>query len=300
MNGIIIINKPKDYTSFDVVAVMRKLLGEKKIGHTGTLDPMATGVLPILIGRATKLQTFISDANKEYFADFKLGVTTDTLDITGKVLSSAISSVKKDELQNVLSQFRGEISQVPPMFSAVQKNGVRLYDLARKGIEISRDARKVTIHKLELLSFDENLQQGAFMVNCSKGTYVRTLCDDIGKKLGCGAVLTALQRTKTSCFDIKNSITLDEARKFSAEKTLINHILPCDAALESYAKIKISLPQSTRFKNGGSLDLARVFPDFKLTDQQFVRVYSAENKFIGLGCVNLEKNELAVACLVEL
>lgn len=299
MNGIIIINKPKDYTSFDVVAVMRKLLGEKKIGHTGTLDPMATGVLPILIGRATKLQSFISDANKEYIADFKLGVTTDTLDITGKVLSSTISSVKKYELQNVLSQFRGEISQVPPMFSAVQKNGVRLYDLARKGIEISRDARKVTIHKLELLSFDETSQSGAFLVNCSKGTYVRTLCDDIGKKLGCGAVLTDLQRIKTSCFDIKNSITLDDARTFSANNTLTNHILPCDAALRNYAKLKISLPQATRFKNGGNLDLARVFPTFKLTDKQVVRVYYSENKFIGLGCVNLEKNELAVACLVE-
>lgn len=300
MNGIIIINKPKSFTSFDVVAVMRKLLKEKKVGHTGTLDPIATGVLPILIGRATKLQSFISDSNKEYIAKFQLGITTDTLDITGKVLSSSKSNVKRSEFERILDEFRGEINQIPPMFSAVQKNGVRLYSLARKGIEVSRDARKVIVNELKLLNFDENLQQGAFMVNCSKGTYVRTLCDDIGKKLACGAVLTDLQRTKACNFDIKDSITLEEAKNFAENNTLVDHILPSDTALENFNKISISSLQTTRFKNGGSLSLDRISTKIELKNSEIVRIYSNDAHFIGLGKVNLEKNEIAVECLVEI
>lgn len=300
MNGIIIINKPKSFTSFDVVAVMRKLLKEKKIGHTGTLDPMATGVLPILIGRATKLQSFISDSNKEYIAKFQLGITTDTLDVTGSILSSAKSNVKITEFEKVLDEFRGEINQIPPMFSAVQKNGVRLYNLARKGIEVPRDARKIIINELKLLSFDEDLQQGAFVVNCSKGTYVRTLCDDIGQKLGCGAVLTDLQRTKTCNFDIKNSITLEEAKNFAENNILVDHILPCDVALENFNKISISALQTTRFKNGGSLNLDRVSTKTKLKDSELVRIYSNDANFIGLGKVNFGKNEISVTCSVEI
>ena len=300
MNGIIIINKPKDYTSFDVVAVMRRLLGEKKIGHTGTLDPMATGVLPILVGRATKLQSFILEADKEYIATFQLGITTDTLDITGKVLNSVTSQVKALELEDVLSSFRGKIKQVPPMYSAVQKNGVRLYDLAREGIEVEREAREVTINELRLLSFDEASQSGTFLVNCSKGTYVRTLCDDIGKKLGCGAVLTNLQRTKTCDFDIKNSITLDEARELTANGTLMEHILPCDVVLKQYKEVKLSEAQVNRFKNGGKLSLDRISNLGRLEKDEFVRVYGRDDKFIGLGKVNLEKNEMAAACLMEI
>ncbi len=300
MNGIIVINKPKDYTSFDVVAVMRRLLGEKKIGHTGTLDPMATGVLPILVGRATKLQSFILEADKEYIATFQLGLTTDTLDITGKMLSSVTSQVKAFELEDVLASFRGRIKQVPPMYSAVQKNGVRLYDLARKGIEVEREAREVTIHELRLLSFDDASQSGTFLVNCSKGTYVRTLCDDIGKKLGCGAVLTDLQRTKTCDFDIQNSITLDEARELAANGVLHKSILPCDAVLKQYKAIKLSDAQVNRFQNGGKLSLDRISNLGRLEKDEFVRVYSREDKFIGLGKASPQKNELAVACLMEI
>ena len=299
MNGIIVINKPKDYTSFDVVAVMRRLLSEKKIGHTGTLDPMATGVLPILVGRTTKLQSFILEADKEYIATFQLGVTTDTLDITGKVLSSVTSQVKALELKDVLASFRGKIKQVPPMYSAVQKNGVRLYDLARKGIEVEREAREVTINELRLLRFDEASQSGTFLVNCSKGTYVRTLCDDIGKKLGCGAVLTNLQRTKTCDFDIKNSITLDEARELAANGVLHKSILPCDVVLKQYKAVKLPDAQVNRFKNGGKLSLDRISNLGRLEKDELVRVYSRDDKFIGLGKASPEKNELAVACLVE-
>lgn len=300
MNGIIIIDKPKDYTSFDVVAVMRKLLGEKKIGHTGTLDPMATGVLPILIGRATKLQSFIMEADKEYIAEFRLGVVTDTLDITGKVIASMLSRVKKSDVEAVLTQFKGRIKQVPPMYSAVQKNGVRLYDLARRGIEVEREEREVFIHELKLLSFDETLQAGTFLVNCSKGTYVRALCDDIGKKLGCGAVLTGLQRTKTCDFDIKNSVALDEAKNFAINGTLEEHILPCDFILKQYRKIEISAAQVNRFQNGGSLSLDKVHGLGMVNQGELVRIYSCGRKFIGMGRVNVEKKEISIACLIEI
>lgn len=301
MNGIIIINKPKDYTSFDVVAVMRKLLNTKKIGHTGTLDPLATGVLPILIGRAAKLQNFIPDTNKEYIASFRLGITTDTLDITGKTITSVTSNINKEQIENTLSKFRGNISQVPPMFSAVQKNGVRLYDLARKGLEVEREARPVTIFKLKLIEFDESLQSGKLLVNCSKGTYIRTLCDDIGKSLKVGAILTDLQRTKACSFDIKSSITLDFARELAQKNSLEQYVLPCDIFLKDYKKAIISPAQETRFKNGGTLSLDRINNLADFNDNKFIRIYSnPQKKFIGLGKINKIKNEISVACLIDI
>ena len=300
MNGIIVINKPKDYTSFDVVAIMRRLLGEKKVGHTGTLDPMATGVLPILVGRATKLQSFILEADKEYIATFKLGMTTDTLDITGTVLTSVESQVEKRAVEDVLNSFRGRIQQVPPMYSAIQKNGVRLYDLARKGIKVEREAREVTINTLQLLNFDLASQIGTVLVNCSKGTYIRALCDDIGKKLGCGATLVELQRTKTGEFDIKHSITLDEAKTLASKNCLVEHLLPCDTILLAYPKVKVSQPQATRFKNGSTLSLDRLNFNSALYNTDLVRVYTQDNDFIGLAQINIPQNELSVSCLIDI
>ena len=300
MNGIIVINKPKDYTSFDVVAIMRRLLGEKKVGHTGTLDPMATGVLPILVGRATKLQSFILEADKEYIATFKLGMTTDTLDITGTVLTSVESQVEKRAVEDVLNSFRGRIKQVPPMYSAIQKNGVRLYDLARKGIKVEREAREVTINTLQLLNFDLASQIGTVLVNCSKGTYIRALCDDIGKKLGCGATLVELQRTKTGEFDIKHSITLDEAKTLASKNCLVEHLLPCDTILLAYPKVKVSQPQATRFKNGSTLSLDRLNFNSALYNTDLVRVYTQDNDFIGLAQINIPQNELSVSCLIDI
>ncbi len=301
MNGIIIVDKPEGYTSFDVVAVMRKLLGEKKVGHTGTLDPMATGVLPVLLGRATKLQALLPITEKEYIAKIKLGLATDTLDITGKVLSSVSTCIKKKEFQTALEPFAGEIDQLPPMYSAVQKDGVRLYTLARKGIEVERSPRKVVINKLELLRFDEVLQKGELLITCSKGTYIRTLCDDIGKKLGCGAVLAGLQRTKACGFSLKDSISLDKARELTANNNLQKYVLPCDLPFKSFNAANITLPQANRFRNGSALSLDRVSFNngLKLSESKIVRVYSAEIGFIGLGKINLEKGELYVACLLE-
>lgn len=302
MNGIIIIDKPQNYTSFDVVAVMKKLLGEKKVGHTGTLDPMATGVLPILLGRATKLQAFLPVTEKEYIAKVKLGVTTDTLDITGKIISSVATYIKKEEFQTALKGFIGEIEQLPPMYSAVQKNGVRLYTLARKGIEVERPSRKVVISRLDLLRFNEALQEAELLINCSKGTYIRTLCDDIGQKLGCGAVLTELQRTKACGFSLNDSISLDKTRNLAANNSLQKYILPCDAPFKSFNVANITQPQANRFRNGGGLSLDRVCFNNKqeLKDREVIRVYNEKESFLGLGKVNFEKGELSVACLVEI
>ena len=294
MNGILIIDKPKNFTSFDVIAVLRKTLKIKKIGHTGTLDPMATGVLPILLGSATKIQALIPDNDKEYIAKFQLGKTTDTLDITGKIILETESHVKKEELLGILKNFKGNIKQIPPMYSAVQKNGVRLYDLARKGIEIERETRPVTIYKLELLGFDENSQEGELFVSCSKGTYIRSLCDDIGKMLGCGAVLTELRRTKACNFDLSSSISLEKAKELASENKISEKIIPIDKIFDHYEKIKISEAQATRFKNGGSLDLDRLKFKYIPKDEAIICVYDHEDIFLGLGKVNLDKNELAI------
>lgn len=180
MNGVLILNKPRGFTSFDAVAVVRKYSGQRKIGHTGTLDPNATGVLPLLLGNATKAQAIISNHDKEYVAGFRLGLTTDTLDVWGEKKTEKESYISKKDIEAVIPEFTGEITQIPPMFSAVQQGGRRLYELARKGVEVQRESRKVTVYMLKLLSFDESSQTGQLFVFCSKGTYIRTLIDDIG------------------------------------------------------------------------------------------------------------------------
>lgn len=202
MDGIIILDKPEDFTSFDMVAKMRRLLGTRKVGHAGTLDPMATGVLPIFVGRATKCCDILPNQNKRYTATFQLGYTTDTLDATGRVLTRTEVSATKEDVEKALESFRGEIMQLPPMYSAIQINGKRLYDLARQGIEIEREKRPVTITELNLLSADDTQHIYQIDVACSKGTYIRTLCADIGEALGCGATMTALRRTEAAGFSI--------------------------------------------------------------------------------------------------
>lgn len=290
MNGILIIDKPKDFTSFDMIAVTRRILHERKIGHTGTLDPMATGVLPILIGNATKVQSLLPDTNKEYQAKFQLGMTTDTLDITGKVLSQCQSYISKEEFQKVLENFRGDILQVPPMYSAVSKNGVRLYELARKGIEIEREARKVNISKLILNSFDEDTQSGMLTVSCSKGTYIRSLCDDIGKVLNCGAVMTDLRRTFACGYSIADAVTLDELKNTSDFSGILKSV---DSIFTCYDSVQITEKQAFRFSNGGGLMLSRINSLENIFDGKFYRVYFEEN-FLGLGIISLEKQELSV------
>lgn len=294
MNGIIVIDKENGYTSFDVVAKMRRICGEKKIGHTGTLDPMATGVLPILIGNATKAQSLLPESDKEYEATFSFGITTDTLDITGKVLSQTESNVKSEDLETVLPQFRGDIMQLPPMYSAVSKDGVRLYELARKGLVTEREVRPITVYKLDLLNFDEQLQSAQILVKCSKGTYIRSICDDIGQALGCGAVMTSLRRVTACGYTLDDAITLEKAKELSENGMLEEYLRPTESVFACYPSVKVTEAQAVRFKNGGGLMLSRTDVDDNSENGAYYRVYNSSDVFLGLGYVNKEKEELSV------
>ena len=287
MNGVIVIDKPQGFTSFDVIAVVRKLTRQRKTGHTGTLDPNATGVLPVLLGSATKAQDLIVNHDKTYVAEFRLGLTTDTLDIWGEVKTERESHVVKDEIQRLLPRFTGEIRQIPPMFSAVQKNGVRLYDLARKGVEVEREARAVTVYRLELLSFDEKAQSGALCVACSKGTYVRTLIDDLGAELGVGAVMTALRRTEACGYTLADCVTLDELKELCESGEIAQKIRPAESLFVSYEAVAVSAAQAKRFQNGAALDLARTaLKNRSLPNGEKLRVKDPSGNFLGLGIVS--------------
>lgn len=295
MNGVLLIDKPQEFTSFDVVAVIRRLAGQKKIGHTGTLDPNATGVLVVLLGNATKAQDLILNHDKTYIADFKLGITTDTLDIWGEVTNEKKSSVTGEDIQNIIPKFTGEISQIPPMFSAVQKNGQRLYDLARQGIEVERESRRVTIYSLKLLEFDEQTQCGKLKAACSKGTYIRTLIDDIGRVLGVGAVMTGLRRTSACGFDISDCITLDRAKELAENGELEEKLLSVENLFESLGYVSISDAQARRFSNGGALDIDRTYlKKLDIKDGDIFRVKDRKNNFLGLGVVDVKKRLLKI------
>ena len=296
MNGVLVIDKPEDFTSFDVIAVVRGVCGTKKAGHTGTLDPMATGVLPVLLGNATKAQSLMPDSDKAYEAEFMLGVRTDTLDITGSVTARKEARLRYEDIERVLPQFRGEIMQLPPMYSAVSVDGRRLYDLARQGIEVEREKRAVTIERLELLGFDEKTQTGRLSVSCSKGTYIRTLIDDIGEKLGTYAVMTKLRRTLACGYGIDEAIPLDELRALKESqgiKAVQKLIKPTETVFAPYRAVYVSAAQAKRFKNGGGLDAGRtVLAKMNKQNGEIFRVYERDGGFLGLGKVNLEKAEL--------
>lgn len=216
--GVILVNKHKGVTSHDIVFKIRRLFGTKKVGHTGTLDPLATGVLPVLVGRAAKAAEYLLSENKKYIAELKLGVTTDTEDITGTILSKTDTLPTKSEFFDACRQFVGEIQQVPPMYSALKVNGEKLVDLARRGIEIEREARKITVYSLEHEVINEAEGLYRISVACSKGTYIRTLCKDIGERLGCGATMTELIRTESGTFNINDSYTIAELEEMDLEK----------------------------------------------------------------------------------
>lgn len=294
MNGALIIDKPQDFTSFDVVAVVRKICKTKKVGHTGTLDPMATGVLPILIGNATRAADILPDSDKTYIATFKLGLTTDTEDITGKVLSQAEVNVGRQMLSDVCERFHGKVMQIPPMYSAIKKNGVPLYDLARQGISVERETREIFVARLELGNYDEQKGEGCITVECSKGTYIRTLIADIGAALGCGAVMTSLRRSKACGFDISEAITLDELKKLAENGETEQKLISTQRLFESLASVKVTEKQQIRFCNGGSLDRGRLPLAKNITDKTRVRVVSPEGKFLGIGEYREETNEVAM------
>ena len=290
MNGLILLDKPKGFTSFKAAAAIRRIFGEKRVGHTGTLDPMATGVLPILIGRSTRLCSYVLEADKRYTATVRLGITTDSLDITGEVISEREVNVSDEALKTALESFIGTYDQIPPMFSAIKKDGVRLYDLARKGEEVERTPRSVTIKELNFVK--RNGDEFVIDVLCSKGTYIRSLADDIGKLLGCGACLTALRRTKTAQFRIEQCVTLEEL-----EKDPLKYLLSPDLAVEYLKSVNYSEPQGVRFKNGAEIDANRVnLPE--VSDQELLRVYSGE-RFLGLAVYSDKEKALHTKCVID-
>ena len=289
MTGIICLDKPCDMTSFMAVKRASRILGIKKAGHTGTLDPMATGVLVIMLGHCTRFIELLPEHKKSYTARVKLGITTDTLDITGTVLSEMPVDVSLEQLLSVSEQFKGDVLQTPPMYSALKKDGERLYDLARKGIEIEREQRKITIEKLEIFDFDGT--EFSMDVTCSAGTYIRSLCDDIGRELGCGAVMTELRRTEANGFSIENAVTLEELEQLASENKAENVVISVEKALLSYPEITVSTPQANRFHNGGALEHKRLRGKYGMG---IYRVYSPEKKLLGLGEITEEKGDLNV------
>ena len=273
MNGIIIIDKPQEWTSNDVVSRLRRVFNTRRIGHGGTLDPMATGVLPVFVGRATRGVEFFEHAEKVYEATLRFGLTTDTEDITGKVLTENEVSLTENDLLAVLPKFRGDILQVPPMYSAIKVGGQKLYDLARKGREVERQPRPITIHELELLAFSGS--EARLRVRCSKGTYIRTLCKDIGEALGCGGCMAAQRRVEAGDYTLEGSIPLRELLDISERGEDVEHLLrPVDTMFASHEKLSLNEKQARLVKNGNAFTAA-------CADGTY-RVYAPDGEFLAL------------------
>lgn len=251
MQGILIVDKPMDWTSFDVVAKLRGVLGTRKLGHSGTLDPMATGVLPVFVGRATRSVEFFEHAEKTYETELLLGVATDTEDTTGTVLTRREVSVTQEQLDGTLERFRGEIMQIPPMYSALKVNGQKLCDLARKGRQVERQPRPVTIHELTLLSRDGDTLR--LRVRCSKGTYIRTLCADIGEALGCGGCMQALRRTQAGEYTIAEAVPLQQLLEAAEPETYLRDV---DTMFRGYPVVKLTVNQEKRCRNGNAFSVS--------------------------------------------
>jgi len=270
-NGIIIIDKPQGWTSMDVCAKLRGMFREKRIGHAGTLDPMATGVLPVFLGRATRAVEFASESEKEYVAGLKLGVITNTQDTSGEVLEQHPVSVTSEELEAVLPRFRGDIQQIPPMYSAIKINGKKLYELARKGREVERKPRSITIHSLTV---EEQAAADEFIlrVRCSKGTYVRTLCHDIGLALGCGGTMSSLRRTMAAGFTLEQAVTLEQVQQAEDRAVLL---LPVDSYFSRYPALTLEAPEEKKVRNGMTVVMPQVIPGE-------YRVYGTDGSFLAL------------------
>lgn len=291
MQGLILLNKPKGITSFSAVSKIKWLANEKRVGHTGTLDPLATGVLPIFLGRATALSGILLDADKSYIATVRLGITTDTCDITGTVTREREVNVTEAELKAVLEKFKGETEQIPPMYSALKKDGVRLYNLAREGKTVEIEPRKISISRIELTEFSGDTFK--LSVDCSKGTYIRSLCRDIGEALGCGATMTELVRTATSGFCLDSAVSLDDLTK----DNIRGFIKPEEEALFYLSEVKVTEKQAVRFSNGGQLSYERLKMN-NFSDGQLVRV-KFENQFLGVGVADNQKEQLAIKCVIN-
>lgn len=269
MNGIVIVDKPQGWTSQDVTARLRRVFGTRRIGHGGTLDPMATGVLPVFVGRATRGVEFFEHAEKVYETVLRPGITTDTEDITGTVLTQQDVTLTETQVEAVLPRFRGEIMQVPPMYSALKVNGQKLCDLARKGKEIPRDPRPITIHELTFLGMENGGIR--LRVHCSKGTYIRTLCKDIGEALGCGGCMESLRRVSAGEYAIDEAVPLQELLDAQNPETYLRTV---DTMFRNYPAVKLTPNQEKRCRNGNSFTVA--IPDGRY------RTYSQSGEFLML------------------
>lgn len=273
MDGILVVNKPAGYTSHDIVSKIRRQLNIKKVGHTGTLDPLATGVLPILLGNGTKLSKYLINHDKEYIATIKLGEKTETGDIEGKVIEQKeVASLLQEEIEKVLKSFIGKQKQIPPMYSAIKINGKKLYEYARNGEVVEVQAREIEIYNIEFLDYHET--QIKFKVACSKGTYIRSLCEDIATKLGTVGTMSALQRTQVGEFSLENSITLEELKNM---QKLSNYLITPEVLFSDKSKISLTQNELVQFLNGMKLK--------KTSENGLYRIY-VEEKFIGIGEIN--------------
>lgn len=286
-NGIINVYKEKGYTSHDVVAKLRGILKQKKIGHTGTLDPEAEGVLPVCVGKATKLCDLMTDKDKTYEACLRLGIQTDTQDMTGKVLKEAEVSVSEEEVREAILSFIGDYDQIPPMYSALKVNGKKLYEYAREGIEVERKPRKVTIYSIKIKKIE--VPRVWFSVECSKGTYIRTLCNDIGEKLECLGCMETLVRTRASVFELENSLKLSEIERLRDENKIDTVLYPLDAMFQQITSVVVKEQFHKVLYNGNPLLLDFLEENDKKNQQ--IRVYDKANHFIGIYSWNPQKQQ---------
>lgn len=279
MDGIINVYKEKGYTSHDVVARLRGILRQKKIGHTGTLDPEAVGVLPVCLGRATKVCELLTNKSKTYRARVKLGVVTDTQDMTGRILEQNPVDVTEEEIRRAVSEFTGELWQTPPMYSAVKVNGRRLYELARQGVEIERKKRKITVFSFEVTGYLATENEFTVEVTCSKGTYIRTLCHDIGRRLGCGAAMISLIRTQVDAFCIEQALTLEEIEKRERSGTLVEAVMPIDRLFLSYPEVIVTASGIRYLQNGNAIRRNVCHSRAEIKAGEKVRMYDEEHRF---------------------
>lgn len=275
MNGILLIDKQPDWTSNDVVAKLKGILHQRRIGHSGTLDPMATGLLVVFVGRATRAVEFAERHDKRYLAGLRLGLTTDTQDVTGTVLEEKTVSVTAEKLEKALEGFRGQLQQIPPMYSAIKQNGQRLYDIARRGGEVERKPRAIIIHDLRLIG----QQDGDWLldVRCSKGTYVRTLCHDLGQALGCGGCMSSLRRIQAGQFCVDNAVTLSRVQQMADEGRAEELLLPVDRLFSQLEHCTVSAAQENKIRCGSPVKTG-------LADGEY-RVYAESGEFLMLGRV---------------
>lgn len=293
VQGILCMHKPQEFTSFDVIGKLRGILHMKRLGHTGTLDPMATGVLPILVGRAARACDILTEHDKCYRASFQLGLETETEDVWGQVVKRYPDMhVTREEILQKLPLLTGEIQQIPPMYSAVSVNGQRLYELARKGIVIDRPARTVQVYRLELTKWDEATQQGELELFCGKGTYVRTIISDLGRLLGGGAIMTALCRTMACGFTLEDCYSFEDVKAFCEQGELSQHLVCVDRLFASLPELHFTEKQAFLYGNGVKLALSRM--DGIQEGVTLYRVYDEKNQFMGTALAEPETDSLRI------